>query len=261
MVVRTFDIDEMVQLPRMSASDAIALATALETRIVAAGALPPAIARASEAVRQALAVLLGHAEARVPGAASGEAREVANRNLDAAWGGLRWWARGWALLPYDEHAAQAEGARALEAKIFPDGLRFTQLPFRSQWVESQARLGLIDKEGLAELIRTLGGELLLSAVRRAHGDFGRALGLTEVPDEPEAAPQMREGMDQLGSCVRRYVLQVTAHADSGEPGAEALADALLAPLKTWKARPASSPAGNGAPVSEPPAGAQPLPAE
>jgi hypothetical protein len=261
MVVRTFDIDEMVHLPRVSATDAIALCTALETRALAAGALPPAIARSFEAVRQSLAVLRGHAEARVPGPAPGDSKELANRNLDAAWGSLRWWSRGWALLPYGEHATQAEAARMLEAQIFPDGLRFTQLPFRSQWVESQARLGLIDKQGLATVIATLGGETILSVVRRAHADFGRSLGLTEVTDEPDTSPQMREGTASLISAIRRYVLQVTAHADSGEPGSEALADALLLPLKTWKTRPTAPAAGNGAPETEPGDNVQAPPAE
>lgn len=263
MVVRTFDVDEMVQLPRMGAADTIALGTALVTHAQAAPALPPAVARQLAAMRQDLAVLRGHAETRVQESGQSDSRDTVNRTADAAWAALRWWCRGWALLPYPEYATQADGARMLEARIFPDGLRFTQLAFRNQWVESQARLGLIDREGLAALITVLGGQSILDAVRRAHDDFGRALGLTEVPGEPETSAIVRQGMDQLMFSMRLYVLQVTAHAHSGEPGGEALADALLLPIKTWKSRPAapatSDDAPTAPPASPPPAAGQPTP--
>jgi hypothetical protein len=251
MVVRTFDVDEIVQLPRMGAADTIALATALVTRAQAAPALPPIVARQLETMRQDLGVLRGHAETRVQESGQSDSRETVNRTADAAWAALRWWCKGWALLPYPEYASQADGARMLEAQIFPDGLRFTQLAFRNQWVESQARLGLIEREGLAALIATLGGQSILDAVRRAHDDFGRALGITEVPDDPETSAIVRQGMDQLMSSMRRYVLQVTAHAHSGEPGGEALADALLLPIKTWKSRSATPAASDDAPADPP----------
>jgi hypothetical protein len=235
----------------MSASDTIALATSLATRGLAATVLPPTVARALEAMRQDLAVLLTQAEARLPDSGPNDAKEVANRILGAAWGGLRWWTRGWALLPYPEHAVQADAARVIEGQIFADGLRFTTLTFRAQWVESQARLGLIDKEGLAALITTLGGATILEVVRRAHDDFGRALGITEVSDDTDSATLVRPGMDQLMSSMRRYILQVTAHADSGEPESAALADTLLMPIKTWKSRPTSPSAGDDAPEPAP----------
>jgi hypothetical protein len=251
MVVRTFEVDEMVQLPRLGAADTIALATALVTRALAEVALPSVLVRPLERVRQNLELLRGHAEARLPAGGPSDATESANRAADTAWAAMRWWCKGWALVPYPEHADQAQAARVLEARIFPDGLRFTQLAFRVQWVESQSRLGVIEKEGLAALIDTLGGQPLLDAVRKAHDDFGRALGITQVSDEPESSALVRQGMDQLMSSMRRSILQVTAHADSGEAEGATLASALLQPIKTWKSRPATPAAGDDAPVTQP----------
>lgn len=251
MVVRTFTVEEMVQLPRMSASDTIALATSLRTRALAAPVLPPAISRPLQIMVDELGILFTLAESRIPDSAPNDSRELADRILNAAWAALRSWCKGWSLLPYPEHAAQSDAARDLEARIFPDGLRFTQASFRIQWVESQARIGLIDREGLVAVVTTLGGAPFLDAVRKAHDEFGRVLGITEVPDDQEGAVYVRDAMDRLISSMRRYVLQVTAYADSGEPDSEALADALLMPIKTWKTRPTSTAPSDDAPVTGP----------
>lgn len=260
MVVRTFEVDEIVQLPRMGGADMVALGTAVVTRALAAGTLPAPITRQLDAMRVDLEVLRSSVEARVQGSAPQDSRDTTNRNLDLAWAGLRWCCKGWGLMPYPENAARVEAARAIEGHIFQDGLRFLQLPFRTQWVESQARLGIVEREGLAPLIESLGATPILTAVRRAHDEFGRALGLTEVPAEPESSSLVRQAMAQLTASMRRYVLQVTAYGHSGEPDGEALADTLLQPLKTWKTRPASPSTSPDTP-SEPPAATPPAPTE
>lgn len=251
MVVRTFEADEIVRLPRMSAADVIALTTALITRAEAAGTLPPAIDRELGRVRGGLGTLRAGAETRAQGNGQSDSKEEWNRALDAAWAALRWWSKGWSLVPYAENAQQAEDGRTLEALLFPDGLRFTQLPFRTEWVESQTRLGLIEREALAAKIAELGGSAILDAVRKAHADFGRALGLTEVSDVSETSAIMREGMDEVMACLRRYVLQVAAHADPDDPASMTLADQLLLPLRTWKTRAPAPSANDEAPVAEP----------
>jgi hypothetical protein len=243
MVVRTFEVEEMVRLPRLAATDVIALGTALVTWAEAAGALPAAIARALVRVRGGLNTLRAGAETRAQENGQSDSKEEWNRALDMAWAALRWWCKGWSLLPYAENAPQSEVGRKLEALLFPDGLRFTQLPFRTQWVESQTRLGLIEREALAPRITELGGQTILEAVRRAHDDFGRALGLTEASQVSETSAIVREGMDEVVASLRRYILQVTAHADPDDPGSMTLADQLLLPLKTWKTR-APAPATN-----------------
>jgi len=254
MVVRTYEVEEMVRLPRLGAADVIALVTALVTRAEAAGTLPAAIARELTRVRGGLDTLCAGAETRAQENGQSDSKEEWNRALDLAWAALRWWCKGWALVPYAENAQQADDGRKLEALLFPDGLRFTQLPFRTQWVESQTRLGLIDREALAPRITALGGQAILDSVRRAHDDFGRALGLTQVNQVSETSAIVREGMDEVVASLRRYILQVTAHADPDDPGSMTLADQLLLPLMTWKTR-APAPAAN----DETP-GAEPVPA-
>jgi hypothetical protein len=251
MVIRTFEAEEMVRLPRMSAADVIALATAVVTRAEAASALPAPIARELARVRGGLDTLRAGAEARAQVNGQSDSKEEWNRALDTSWAALRWWCKGWSLVPLAEYAQQAEDGRTLEALLFPDGLRFTQLAFRTEWVESQTRLGLIEREALAPKIVALGGQAFLDAVRKSHDDFGRALGLTEVNEVVETSAIMREGMDELTACLRRYILQVTAHADPDDPASVTLADHLLLPLKTWKTRASTSSGNDEAPVTEP----------
>lgn len=241
MVVRSYEAEEMVRLPRLTAADAIALATALATRAEAMTGLPPSITRELGRMRQRLNTLRQGAETRVQERSESDSKDVWNRALDAAWAATRSWCKGWGLLPLAEHASQAASARKLEAMLFPDGLRFTLLPYREQWVESQARLGLIEKEGLAAIFAALGGQAFLDCVRKTHDDFGRALGLTQVAEPPASGSIVRDGRDELKASMRRYIMQVTAHADPDDPASVALADDLLLPVTTWQARPATPP--------------------
>jgi hypothetical protein len=265
MAVRTFDPEELVRLPRMTTTDTIALGTALVTRADSIPNLPPPIARAHGRLRQSLDALCEGEETRVQEQGQGDSKGTANRALDASWAGMRWWCKGWTLLPYPEYTSQAEAGRKLEAVLFPDGLRFTQFPFRDQWVESQSRLGLIEKEALEAVIATLGGQPILDAVRKAHADFGLAMGFTDATDEPPSSLLVREGRDELKAAMRRYVLQVTAHADPDDPASGDLADALLLPIKTWKTRTpapvdADETSENTPPDGSPAAGTPPTPA-
>jgi hypothetical protein len=261
MVVRTFEAEEIVRLPRMTITDSIALGTSLVTRAEAVPELPPGITRALERVRRSLVVLRESAETHVQEQGQSDSNDMWNRFLDSAWASLRWWCKGWSLLPHPEHAGQVALARRLEAVLFSDGLRFTMLPFRAQWVESQTRLGIVEKDGLDTVITALGGELILTAVRRAHDDFGRALGLTQAAGAPPSTASLRENRDELADMLRRYVLQVAAHADPDDPASMALADDLLLPIKTWKTRtPAPADTGEsaeGAPPAAPAAAAPP----
>ncbi len=241
MVVRTYEAEGMVRLPRLTAADAIALATALATRAEAVAGLPPSIARELGRMRQRLDALRQGAETRIQERGESDSKEAWNRALDAAWAATRSWCKAWVLLPLADHASQAASARKVEAMLFPDGLRFTQLPYREQWVESQARLGLIEKEGLGEVFAALGGQAFLDCVRKTHDDFGRALGLTQVAEPPPSGSIVRDGRDELKASMRRYIMQVTAHADPEEPASIALANDLLLPVNTWQVRPAAPP--------------------
>lgn len=256
MVVRTFEAEELVRLPRMTTADTIVLSTALVTRAEATPDLPPAIARALGRLRQSLAALRVGTETRVQEQGQGDSKETANRALDASWAALRWFCKAWTLLPHPEHASLVDAARGLEAVLFADGLRFTQLPFRDQWVESQSRLAVIEKDALDAVITGLGGRSILDAVRRAHDDFGRALGFTDPSDEPPSSVLVREGRDELKATMRRYVLQVTAHADPDDPASGELADMLLLPIKTWKTR-APAPAETDEPDEDTPPNGSP----
>lgn len=241
---RSFADEDLVQLPRMSVVDGMALATALVSRADAAGELPGPVGRARDGLRAALDDLRVVAQAQAQ-EAENSSKQPWDRAFDATWAAAYHWCRGWRRLPHPEHAAQVEAGARIETALFSEGLRFTRQTYHAQWAASQTRLDRIENEGMDQDFATLGGQPILDAIRKAHDDFGRAMGLTEASDG--TTETLRDGLDRLRERMRRYVLQLVAHADPEAPETEALADDLLLPLTTWKTR-SSAPAEEAAPA-------------
>jgi len=131
-----------------------------------------------------------------------------------------------------EQNPQVELARELDDTLFPDGVRFTQLKYRDQWVESQTRIDLIVERGFEDHFRQLGGQPFLDILRAAHADYGMALGLT-APDHDDSETLQERRVALLGA-LRLYVVQVSAHADPDVPETELLVERLLRPLAGWQ---------------------------
>lgn len=246
---RSFAVEDLVQLPRMSVVDGMALATALLSRADAAGELPAPVAHARDLVRSALDALRVVAQTQAQ-EAENSSKQPWDRVFDATWAAAYHWCRGWRRLPHPEHAAQAEAGARIETALFSDGLRFTRQTYHAQWAASQTRLDRVTREGLEQDFAALGGQPILDAIRKAHDDFGRAMGLTEASDGPTQT--LRDGLSLLRERMRRYVLQLAAHADPEAPETVDLADDLLLPLTTWKTR-------SSAPADAAPAPAEPAP--
>ncbi len=168
-----------------------------------------------------------------PVAKSGEApspKQLADRGLDGAWAAIDMRLGAWERLPsgvYPEVALAAEVRRTL----LPDGLGFTQLPYREQWAESDWRVRLIDTDDLGETIEALAGPVFLAELRTAHARYGVALGITEAaPDEDEVPTSMRDHWRAFRDAVKQYVLRLFGTLDETDPAAVAAVKKAVRPI-------------------------------
>lgn len=269
---RSYPISALVTLPRLSAPTALALGTVLYTVYKQQGGPPPPILhkpaeRLGQAVGALRAARLTELDAPKPDTG---AAVVADVRLDTAWAAFYLVLQGWAKLPATSAAAdKAEAAQHLIDFVFPDGLAFTQAPYKVEWAESQQRLDWLGKPENVEHIKELGAEPIVDEAREAYEAYGEAIQITAQRSEAKAV-RVSEHFGQMTSALRRYVLSVISYADDneGDLGALALADTLLAPLAAWeppggrkgkgKGEPADEPAPGGGPA-QPPQGGGPVP--
>jgi hypothetical protein len=231
-VPRTFTFRTLVKLPRLDTSSALTLGAELLSLSKANKRLPRAIVKASSLLARRLSVLRDATALRLPSGKDTSRKSAADRAIDTAWSGLFDWLTGWSKLP--AYLPQARDAAALRCELFPDGLKFTLLPHKLEWAESDARLMRIRKARLDAAIRRLGGFAFLDALRTAHKEFGDALGVTAPPAPPAPSRNVRAALDDFGFALRAYVVKVTAHIDDDRPETKALARELLAPLEAWQ---------------------------
>ena len=232
-MARSYETRDLITLPRLDASSADALVTELVTRARGRSlAAPIASALATlERQQRSLKDALTSRLAMERTTDSARAR-AADNALDAAFSATFDWLTGFSKLPESYEASKI--AARLHGALFPEGLKFTQLPFKLQWSEADARLSLIAKDtSLEAAFGTLGGSVFLENLRRAHEEYGAALGVTAERAAEPAAPNVQEPLLAVRNAIRTYVLRVLAYADEQDP---ALVDALLAPLATWESR-------------------------
>jgi len=227
-MARSYDIRELVTLPRLDANGADALVTEL-----LAHAKGKKLAASVESARKALVEtqkeLKSAMTARLqtlPAADTARAR-AADQAEDNAFSATHDWLTGYSKLP--DSFAQAAVARRLLGALFRDGLKFTQLPYKLEWAEADARLRAIaDDASLEDAFTTLGGKVFLENLRKAHKEYGEALGLTSPKQPEQATVLVKEPLAAVRTALRTYVLRVLAD-DDGE-----LAETLLAPLVAWE---------------------------
>lgn len=255
---RSYTARDLIQLPRLSARQAVVLLTEIMTAAAQAKAalhlkkLPAPIERAYGRLVTAhdeLSALL----APQPKEGDTQAKRKADRVVDNAWAALFAWLNGWCALPESWNLYLAD-ALALRDLIFATKLEFTQLPYKIEWHESKVRLEAIERDDHDVTIAKLGGKPFLDHLKEAHAAYGAALGVTEV--QPETTlNDIRTKQLAAFDALRVFVTRTAAHADPEEPGSEALAERLLAPLVKWESTPsggADDPSPEGAPSPEGP---------
>ncbi len=213
-------------------------------RAAEAEPLPGAIRKAADQAAAKLALMrdLVRDNAEIVGVSPALVRQ-ADRDIDSSWAALSDLTKAFARLPLVAHEGLVDDAETVREALFYDGLRFLQRKFREQWVESQARLDVIEKRALEPVIDRLGGSVILSAIRETHQRYGDALGITaeSVARTPAA---VNDALRALRDSLRRYVLQIAAHVDPDDPATEIFAEALLAPLSAWEDASRELPAGD-----------------
>src|SRR5690606_29253662 len=189
-------------------------------------------------VAAALNVLVEAAMQRLPGPATdGLSAKDIDKQVDAAWSGTYNWLTGWAKLPNEP---KAKIAAELRDRLFPNGLKFTQVRYVDQWAESNTRLSLIDEAELERSFDALGGRAFLNALRETHKAYGEVLGITKAQEEEVRATRIRDALDRLANALRAYVLQVSAMERKSDPNSSKVVEQLLRPLMAWES-PSSRP--------------------
>jgi len=246
-MTRTFRPFDLVQLPNLDAAGAQTLGA--EVIAVATGkTLPPPIAEALADLTAAHQALKKAAEQRLPSADAGNpASQAADMALDAAWSSLFTLLRGWSKLPDHSHA---DVAATLLGQVFPDKLRFTQLPFKLEWAESDTRLRTIDSRGLAKDLETLGATPALIQLRKLHAQYGEVLDIT-TPSNPQPAANIRDALEVFRDSLRVYVVRVAASERQQDPSSADLALELVAPIERWEVTHAATAAPEAAPPPPP----------
>jgi len=156
--------------------------------------------------------------------------------IDRAWSALRARLEAWAQVDLEPSAANV---RVLEEQLFPTGLDFLQRPYAEQWAQSERRLVLIDGDGLVEDIEQLAGAPFLAAVRKAHLDYGRVLGITGAKEEPPQEVRVIESMRRARAAIASYARVVVGLTDEDDDEAVERMHARLRPIVDAR-RPRSS---------------------
>jgi hypothetical protein len=231
---RNFDAQNLINLPQMNGSGAVALGESLNSAAKAQKKLPKQLADSLKKVVDTTDAVQKALSARLPPPVGDADLRPADYAEDNAWSALSEFLSGWARLP--ETFADAEMARQLKAEIFPDGLKFLLLPYKEEWAESEARLQRMRQGKAAASIKQLGGATFLDHLNSTHAAYGKALGITQQKAAGPAPVSMRDPLEAFTKAVRGYALKVAAYADEDDPATQKLAAALLEPLASWQSK-------------------------
>lgn len=219
---------------RLGAADAFALSRALVLAYDATKKPDGALRKPARALRDAGDVLRVAWEARVRMAISrdgGAGARRADLDEDAVWAALYHWLRGWAALPAHLHPG-SEAARVVLAAVFPDGgVSFTELTYAIEWAEAERRLALLDTDGHAARIASLGGASMFAAVHAAHTEYERVLGVHASEGEGEGDGPGGAALAQMAETAREAIVAYLAAVQSVGDGAQR--EALAVPVRRW----------------------------
>ncbi len=246
---RTYSPQTMVQLPVLNAPRAVALGESLlsqarseRERVEAGGIVWPDLLVPAQARLEAAVAELSEALAPMPDAeALGRERDI---DLDRAWSAFRNWTEGVLQQP-DEVAPEIPKLRDLANRIFSEGLEFLTLTLEEEFVESRARLSVIEDEGYVPVVEALGGSWFLDTLREAQDALGEAIHVTDGTPK-EVTSRVREPLDKLDHELRGWVVKVVAINEPEVAGWEALSENLLLPLVQWENPDSGSSAGSDA---------------
>jgi hypothetical protein len=236
MTTRSFDAADLVPLPVLDATSAVALGHKLFTR-AKREELTKAETVALRRLRHAHTALRDANRARLEAEPAVTIdRKEAYRQASAAFAGMYAWISGWASLPQDVGGDKALAASKIMNALFAEGMRFTLLPHDAGWVEADERVRwLLDNDG-EQVFKKLGGSEFFEHVRASHTRCGVALGITRLDQQKSESAKIRAPLDAFCARLREYVVQLAARASIGGEDAKERVERLLVPLARWDSR-------------------------
>ena len=197
-----------VVAPRVSVPAAVALGIALLS--AAPKAAPQAVRRAAGRLRESvLSLQQGWRQHVAAGLVSLTTPKEADNRVDRAFRAMAM--RLEALTLLSAHAGpDVEVATSAYERLFPDGMRFLNLPHPQQWAHCDRILATIDDdlELLADVERLVGGTTL-DEVRAAQQAYGEVLGITSARQSADTVPLM-DPLETVRSSIVAYTVQIIA---------------------------------------------------
>ena len=226
------DLSLYVVAPRVSVPAAVALGIAL----LAATPKPPTqpVRRAATRLREAVLGLQQDWRRQVSsGVVSLATPKEADFRVDRAFRALSMRIEALTLLSA-EAGPDVEVATLAYPRLFPDGLRFLNLPHSQQWAHCDRLLATIDDdEELAADVERLVGETTLTEVRAAQQAYGTVLGITSAKESVDAV-SMVEPLEAVRSAIVSYAVQLVA-MQSDDPSRLPSVRKALAPIDDVRA--------------------------
>ncbi len=234
-MARTYDAQSLIELPTLDAGSASALIAAVLQEATAAGRrLSPAVVASRDALALAGTNLGTALRLALPTGDEGGTVADPERAEATAWTACEKWLDG--LMSNPTHNARTALAASLHQKLFAGGVGFVRGKSHKRWAATEARLQLVQTDGLSAQFNTLGGADMLAAIETTHRATGKALGFTAAL-APAPSPQLRDCLDEAKAALRDYILQVVAFGAANAGSQQELATELLKPLSSYEPPP------------------------
>lgn len=225
-----FDPSQYTRLPPYL-DNATTVALGRQLVAAASGIVAPAVKKSTSVVSRATQKL-ADGMAELVGLDAPQQKRPIDQAADHSWAGLQLRLLGWLELPAADHPEVAE-AQALHAKLFPNGLRFTQLEYGAQWAEAEARLSWLKGAGQLGVLERLCGKPFVAELLRAHAAYAEMVG---TDAKKRATLASRPDLTQLRKAAQKAMLahqiQLVALLMSGE--AVQQAEKALRPLDDYR---------------------------
>jgi hypothetical protein len=249
-----FDASLYVRAPVIDVGSGIALGIALLSALPKEA--PADVKKSAQKLRKSVITLQGAWE-KAGDPIGLRDKRPADQATDNAWSCLHGRLSNYAYLPAAHHPKAAR-AQAIIDQLFPDGLTFLQLPYATEWAESEKRIARIDKTNLVNDIDVIAGAEFLDEVRRAHAEYGQALGITKAP-KSEAPESLAEPLRALAKAIAQYALKLAGLAGDSDDALR-MARAALRPIDEHRATTAKRAASGDKGDKAEPSGEAPPPA-
>lgn len=232
-MARTYSPFGIVTLPRVDANGAIALAKAVESAAAEQASIEPNVTAALTSVT----TKRGDLQTAKGAGGSTTTVQDADHTVDDAACALYSLLLAWARLA--EYIPEGKTAQMLVNRLFGDGVAFVNYKVEKEWSVIASILKAIAEEDLEPALVSLGAGPMLAQLKKAHEDYGVAIGVTKAEAE---SPEVGVKRDALLDALRLYVVRVAGTVVPGDQASEAKVNAMLRPITEWrveKAKPKS----------------------